>query len=85
MPYDLENMREQWLYLSAGSGLVCRVKRRIRRSTTLSELQNAGARDEGGLRSDRQLRFLAEDCAPEGARGEQPNRGEMGRSFLPSA
>jgi predicted permease len=85
--YDLENRREHWLYLFG------RLKPGLSREAAQSSinglfsglLQNAELPAmTGGLRSDRQRSdFLARKILlAEGARGEQPNRGEMVPVFI---
>jgi predicted permease len=85
--YELENRREHWLYLFG------RLKPGISREAAQSSinglfsgiLQNAELPlNKGGLRTDRQRSdFLARRILlAEGARGEQPNRGEMVPVFI---
>jgi predicted permease len=84
---DLENRRDHWLYLFA------RLKPGMSREAAQSSinglfsgiLQNAELPlNKGGLRSDRQRAdFLARKIIlADGARGEQPNRGEMVPVFV---
>ena len=84
---DLANRRDHWLYLFA------RLKPGMSREAAQSSinglfsgiLQNAELPlNKGGLRSDRQRAdFLARKIIlAEGARGEQPNRGEMVPVFV---